>query len=377
MRYFNTYGPVNEIEHYVVPRSKLVAELVAQIEQGKYFTIYAPRQMGKTTLLRRLRDTLLSKENYLPVTLSFGGFENLSEIEFLDAFHTLFRRHLLRVLPVASQTEPLKQLLTSPALPNFFALGQLWHTLHELLPQYHIVQIIDEIDGMPPSVISDLLQTWREIYLGSAPPRPIHSVILIGLQNIATLNLGRSSPFNIARELQLPPFTLEQTRFLLNQYPPESGQPFAEGVIEEIHRLTDGHPFLVNRLAAILTEEIATDRSPPISQANLSQAVEQLMRERNYNYYSLQRHAKEYEEQTLNVLFGQPFKFTLNTPWINELSMHGVIRQNEQGFCQIANPIYEQVLKDDFRPSQSPPCRLPFWSGAMTYASYVSEMNSK
>jgi hypothetical protein len=216
------------------------------------------------------------------------------------------------------------------------------------------VQIIDEIDGMPQSVISDLLQTWREIYLASAPPRPIHSVILIGLQNIAALNLGHSSPFNIARELQLPTFTLEQTRFLLDQYPPESGQPFAEGVIEEIHRLTDGHPFLVNRLAAILSEEISTNRSQPITQANLSQAVKQLMRERNYNYYSLVRHAKEYEEQTLNVLFGQRFTFTLNTPWINELSMHGVIRQNEPGFCQIANPIYERVLKDHFRPSQSP-----------------------
>ena len=34
MRYFNTYGPVNETEHYVVSRRDLIATLVAQIERG-------------------------------------------------------------------------------------------------------------------------------------------------------------------------------------------------------------------------------------------------------------------------------------------------------------------------------------------------------
>jgi hypothetical protein len=39
MRYFNTHGPVNAQEHYVVARRALVERLVGQIEQGKYFTI--------------------------------------------------------------------------------------------------------------------------------------------------------------------------------------------------------------------------------------------------------------------------------------------------------------------------------------------------
>ena len=51
MRYFNTYGSVNVQEHFVVPRDALVTDMVAQIEQGSYFTVYAPRQMGQTTLI--------------------------------------------------------------------------------------------------------------------------------------------------------------------------------------------------------------------------------------------------------------------------------------------------------------------------------------
>ena len=34
MRYFNTHGPVNETEHYVVPRKELVTEIAAKIEEG-------------------------------------------------------------------------------------------------------------------------------------------------------------------------------------------------------------------------------------------------------------------------------------------------------------------------------------------------------
>ncbi|OAD24021.1 hypothetical protein THIOM_000132, partial [Candidatus Thiomargarita nelsonii] len=86
MRYFNTYGPVNETEHYVVPRSELVTALITQIERGTYFTIYAPRQMGKTTLLRRLAEVLDEKPDYLPLTFTFEAFESAPVAGFISAF---------------------------------------------------------------------------------------------------------------------------------------------------------------------------------------------------------------------------------------------------------------------------------------------------
>ncbi|OAD24020.1 hypothetical protein THIOM_000131 [Candidatus Thiomargarita nelsonii] len=165
--------------------------------------------------------------------------------------------------------------------------------------------------------------------------------------------MGRSSPFNIARELQLSPFTLTQVQDLMSQYTTETGQAFEKGVIEEIHRLTGGHPFLVNRLALILSEEIATERTQAISHSHLQSALKKRVRERNYNYESLIRHASEYQEQVLRLLFGARLKFTLNTPWVNALNMHGLIIMNAQGFCEIANPIYEHILTDYFQPLES------------------------
>ena len=61
MRYFNTHGPVNASTHFVVPRTALVNHLVEEIDAGHYFTIYAPRQMGKTTLLYSLVDRLAAR----------------------------------------------------------------------------------------------------------------------------------------------------------------------------------------------------------------------------------------------------------------------------------------------------------------------------
>jgi hypothetical protein len=176
---------------------------------------------------------------------------------------------------------------------------------------------------------------------------------LIGLQNIATLNLGRSSPFNIARQIQLPLFTLAQVQALFNQYRRETAQPIVEGVIKEIHALTGGQPFLVNRLAAIITEEIATERTRPISHANLLGALSKLVRERNYNYETLVRHAKSSQEPVLRILFGARLKFTLNTPWVGALNMHGIVTEDAQGFCEIANPIYKRILSDYFQPLES------------------------
>ncbi|MEN8220276.1 MAG: AAA-like domain-containing protein [Pseudomonadota bacterium] len=356
MRYFNTYGPVNKFQHYIVSRSELLTDIVTQIEQGSYFTIYAPRQMGKTTILRQLAEVLDEKPDYLPLTFTFEAFENAPVEGFFSAFSEDIVQHLITTLQNEgngeAQLTKIQQLINH--LPtDILALRDFFRQLVKLLPNRRLVLIIDEFDGTPQAAISGLLQTWREVYLTNQPPRTIHSVVLIGIQNIATLNLGRSSPFNIARELQLSLFTLPQVQELMSQYTTETGQIFEKGVIEEIHRLTSGYPFLVNRLALIITEEIATERTQAISHSNLHTALKKLVRERSYNYESLTRHASEFQEQVLRIMFGARLKFTLNTPWINALNMHGVIMENAQGFCEIANPIYARILTDYFQPLES------------------------
>ncbi len=336
-RYFNTYGPVNEIEHYVVFRHQLIADIVSQIEWGTYFTIYAPRQMGKTTLLRQLVEILQKQSHYLPIILSFGAFENASVEGFIKAFSQ----------KIIQQLEVVTNVVLAQNLPtDFLTLQDFLTTLAK--PEYKIIMLIDEFDGTPQAAISGLLQVWREIYLSQQSPRTFHSVVLIGLQNIATLNLGRSSPFNIARQIRLPEFTFGEVQTLLGQYTTETGQIFTSKVISDIFHKTGGQPFLVNRLAAILTEDIVTERTSPITPNDFETALNTLLRESNYNFETLVRHAREYREDVLNILFGAEYEFNLNDPLVHALHMHGIIASVSN--CQIANPIYAKVLLAAFRP---------------------------
>jgi len=59
MRRFHSYGPVEAQAHYCVERKALVESCVAQLigtpaeGGGHYFTMWAPRQTGKTWLMRQ------------------------------------------------------------------------------------------------------------------------------------------------------------------------------------------------------------------------------------------------------------------------------------------------------------------------------------
>lgn len=60
-------------------------------------------------------------------------------------------------------------------------------------------------------------------------------------------------------------------------------------MIEKLHEQSAGQPFLVNRAAAILTQEVVQERSRPITQVDLDDALQKLVRERNYNFETISR----------------------------------------------------------------------------------------
>ena len=66
MRYFNTEGPVVADEDYCIPPLDRVdlEEILLLIERKKYFVLHAPRQTGKTSLLKALAERLNANGKY-------------------------------------------------------------------------------------------------------------------------------------------------------------------------------------------------------------------------------------------------------------------------------------------------------------------------
>ena len=74
MREFNTSGPCDPRLHYTVMREELLVVGQKMIKEGRYFTIWAPRQTGKTTYFKLLINEIKKGNKYLPLWVSF---ENL------------------------------------------------------------------------------------------------------------------------------------------------------------------------------------------------------------------------------------------------------------------------------------------------------------
>ena len=141
---------------------------------------------------------------------------------------------------------------------------------------------------------------------------------------------------------------------LLGQYTAEVGQAFAPEVIESIHKQTGGQPFLVNRFAQILTEEIDIPKTEALTMIHFSEAYELFLDERNTNIeHLLTNIRKDPRFQTLLmriVSYQDSVPFNPDNDIINELATYGVITKGTDRKCEIVNPIYLYRIIQAFKP---------------------------
>ena len=58
MRKFNTSGPNIPEKHYTIERTNLINKGLDLVKDERYFTIWAPRQTGKSTYFGQLSNKL-------------------------------------------------------------------------------------------------------------------------------------------------------------------------------------------------------------------------------------------------------------------------------------------------------------------------------
>ena len=352
MKTFETRGPVDAARNYVVKRTTELADFIARVKQGRYIVIFAPRQTGKTTFFRWALDTLATEGiTYFPIQLNFEEYKNLTPVVFYSELYENIRAEIEKVLQKRghSPSEALSQFLESTQITDHLSMRRFFTELSNLLKHQRIVIIIDEFDGIPQAVISDFLHSLRRIYLSGVDSRCPFSLGIVGVKSITQLNYDRSiSPFNIQDEFALPNFTLEQVQELLAEYTDAVGQPFTVEVIEALHKQTAGQPFLVNRFAQILTEELNIPKTECIDMTHFSEAHTRLLRERNVNIQHLitniRRHPR-FETLLMEIVsYDRGVEFNLHNEHISELATYGVIAEGPDGVCEIVNPIYQYCI---------------------------------
>ena len=362
MRRFGTQGPVNPEQHYIVARTDELAELIKRVKEGRYIVIFAPRQTGKTTFFQRAVAALAAEDlTYFPIQLNFEIYVDCSRSEFYESLTKQICKEIERVFQGRGEEldEALKRFLDETQITNHLSMMEFFEQVQRFLQDgehwQKVVLIIDEFDGIPTSALKGFLHAFRHTYLTHATLQCPHSLGIVGVKSIAQLNYDRSvSPFNIHDDFALSNFTLDQVQELLGQYTDETGQVFALEVIESIHKQTGGQPFLVNRFAQILTEELDIPKTETIMLAHFSAAHIQLVDENNTNLTHLTtniRRNPRFESLLMRiVLYDEGVPFNLRNDLINELATYGVLARGTDRMCKIANPIYLYCTLQAFKP---------------------------
>ncbi len=358
MRRFGTQGPVNPTDNYVVARNEELADFIDRVKQGRYIVLFAPRQTGKTTFFQDALKVLAAEgTDYFPIQLNFEEYEYITPIEFYQSLCREICREIQKVFRVRGDqiSSELDNFLVNAQMTNHLSMREFFEHFTRFAENQRVVLIIDEFDGIPRDALNGFLRSLRRIYLTGREGRAPYSVGIVGVKNITQLNYDRSiSPFNIQDEFTLPNFSIEQVHELLTQYTDEVGQQFAPKVLEKVHKQTAGQPFLVNRFAQILTEELGIPKTETIQMSHFSQAHEQLLSERNTNISHLitnVRRDPRFEKMLMRIAFYQESRrFNFDDDIISELATYGIIGADEDGMCQILNPIYLHRVLQAFQP---------------------------
>ena len=361
MRRFGTQGPVNPEKHYIVPRAAETADFINRVKEGRYIVLFAPRQTGKTTFFRWAVEALATQDStYFPIQLNFETYEDYDRASFYAALHRKLCEEIRGVFQKRGEapSETLAQFLVNTQITDHVSMRDFFEEFDEHLAMHYnhsqrVILFMDAFHGIPLALENSFLAALRSIYLTHKPHCP-HSVCFVSVKSIIQRDMVNAvSPFNIQDAFHLSNFTFEQVRELLTQYTEKVGQAFEPEVVKALHKQTAGQPFLVNRLAKLLTEELEILKTEPITVDHFSEAHTRILQERNANFDSLFTsicRSPRCERILTRIMSrsGRGVPFDHYDEHLDELATNGIISEGNYGICQIANPIYFNYIRQVF-----------------------------
>ncbi len=346
-RSFNIGGPCKADIDFMLPPEQRLPSIRQLIDDQRYFVLHAPRQVGKSTALLTLGDTLTAEGKYASVMLSVETgvpYETLDRA--VPAILGSWRSRAENRLPEELQPPPWPTADPSTAIGD--ALRGWARSCRRPL-----VLFLDEVDSLAPGVLGPLLRQLRDLY-NDRPKGFPWSLALVGMRDVkdyvlaagGTGRSGAGSPFNIlAGSLTMRDFTRDEIAELYAQHTAETGQVFETAAVDRAWELTLGQPWLVNALAREAVGVLVRDRSQPVRVADIDEAKETLVRTRPHHLQSLGSRLRDPRVRPVieAVMTGGdvPDVPEDDLQYIREL---GLVRYEDAGPLRLANPIYADAM---------------------------------
>ncbi len=327
-REFNTSGPNILQEHYTVMRQNIINKGIKLVNKKRYFTIWAPRQTGKSTYFRQLAKEL-EKQDYKVAHINFENYKNEPEKSFLSRL--VWKLEESWNIDIADKT-----------------LGEIFEEVEKNKNQ-KCVLIIDEVEGINEEYFGSFLHSIRNAY-HSRESHCLKSVILVGVSNIVGVVSDNASPFNISDNLNVPYFTDAEVLELLGQHETETGQLFEEKVKRKIIQITANQPGLVNGFAKVLVDNnpdkktLSYNDYLKVEHWYLNVAIDK-------NFANILNKAKQSRSFVEGLLFTEnKVKFDIDRESIKLLHTNGLIKEDENRNVTFWVPFYKKRLYKAFYP---------------------------
>ena len=347
MRSFNTAGPVNATDHYLIaPLSRIdLDEVLGLVRDKKYFVLHAPRQTGKTSALLALAE-VLNGRGYRCLYVTFETARTAR-----DDVQRAMRTVLATLASQARAT--LDDGFLDDIWPDILArvgpdlaFGVALERWAQASPG-PLVLLIDEIDTLVGDSLLSVLQQLRAGY-PTRPERFPHSVVLCGLRDPRDYRMDASgSPFNIAAaSLRLGDFSRRETLTLLGQHTEQTGQAFAPEALEAVWTQTRGQPWLVNALAhetCFRNRALREDRSRAVTADHITAAREELIVKRvTHLDYLADKLREERVRRVIEPMLSGTHRHTFTDRDVGYARDLGLLARDAP--LRVANPIYAEVL---------------------------------
>ncbi|NET48869.1 MAG: ATP-binding protein [Merismopedia sp. SIO2A8] len=347
-RRFNTVGPCQREQHYILEPKERLPEIPLLVQEGKYFWLHGPRQAGKTTAMSLLAQDLTAKGKYAAVLVSAAAasVDAYEEVAAEDAF--------LYELRAAAQQLPED---LRPPTWDYEVAGQ---RIRAALSAWAIacprplVIFIDDIETLDDRPLMSLLrQLW-----GGFQQRGQGFPVSIGLISVRQVNdwslpwgrrtsrqewLTPGSLFHQmeAASLELGAFTVEDVANLYQKHTTDNGQLFTLEAVDRAFELTQGQPWLVN----VLAQQLIATADGQIDSHHVDAAKSKLLQPQRTHIDHLSSRLWESQVKTTlqPVLMGEVLIDSAAQDVVNVINL-GLCRVDAYGGVVVANPLYEAMI---------------------------------
>ncbi len=336
MRKFSSYGPVDREMNYYAPRQELIEKTYNQLigenpqKGGHYFTVWAPRQTGKTWLMQQIVNKTRQTGQFQTaiITMELAKYEK-DEQSVVAIFVEKLRIAFSRQFPALQKISEIPSLFTAAYFPE------------------PVILVVDEFDALDEQWINSFAGIFRDMFINRSNEGDItsgekyyllHGLALIGVRSVLGIENQKGSPFNVQRGVHIPNLTFEEVEGMFKWYEKESGQAVEDRVIGALYEEMRGQPGLTCWFGELLTEGFENypiDKSRPITMKNFKDvynAATQILPNNNIMNLISKVNKPPYDEMVIEFFkTGEKIEFKFDRPDINYLYMNGVIDLEKAG----------------------------------------------